>query len=64
MPEGPCSPDSKTTPNPVAVAERAPRWVWTLGIIGVVLATAFVVLHLAGGGFHGHSLAPSPAASP
>ncbi len=29
----------------------APRWVKVFGIIVVVLVVAFVVLHLAGGGF-------------
>jgi hypothetical protein len=44
-------------PNaPVREPEPAPRWVWTLGVIGLVLLVAFVLVHLVGGGLRGHSL--------
>jgi hypothetical protein len=33
-----------------------PRWVYVFGIIAFVLALLFVILHLAGGGFRGHTL--------
>ncbi|MEP6664178.1 MAG: hypothetical protein ABJC04_11000 [Verrucomicrobiota bacterium] len=32
-----------------------PRWVKVFGIIGIGLVLVFVILHLAGGGFHGHT---------
>jgi hypothetical protein len=32
----------------------APRWVKILGSITLALAVVFVVVHLAGGGFHHH----------
>jgi hypothetical protein len=31
-----------------------PRWAYATAIVVVVLAVAFVVMHLAGGGFVGH----------
>jgi hypothetical protein len=31
-----------------------PRWVYVFGIIAIVVAVVFVILHLAGGGFRGH----------
>lgn len=36
--------------------EGAPRWVKVFGIIALVLIIVVVVVHLAGGGFHGHSM--------
>jgi hypothetical protein len=33
-----------------------PRWVKIFGIIAIVLVVLFVILHLAGGGFGGHTL--------
>jgi hypothetical protein len=33
---------------------KTPRWVRVFGIVALVLVLAFGVLHLAGGGFHGH----------
>lgn len=33
---------------------RPPRWVIVFGIVAAVLVVAFIVLHLAGGGFRGH----------
>ena len=33
-----------------------PRWVYAFGIIAIVLVLAFLVSHLAGGGFRGHSM--------
>ena len=32
-----------------------PRWVKVFGIVAIVLVLLFVILHLAGGGFGGHS---------
>jgi hypothetical protein len=32
----------------------APRWVKILGIVSLALVVAFVVVHLAGGGFRHH----------
>jgi hypothetical protein len=32
-----------------------PRWVKVFGIIGIVLVLLFVILHLAGRGFGGHT---------
>ena len=34
--------------------ERAPRWVRIFGIIAILLIFVFLIVHLAGGGFHGH----------
>jgi len=39
----------------------APRWVKILGIITLALAVVFVVVHLAGGGFHHHGEAAPTA---
>ena len=36
--------------------ERAPRWVKAFGIIALLLIIVVVVVHLAGGGFHAHSM--------
>jgi hypothetical protein len=33
-----------------------PRWVYAFGIIAIVLVLAFIVSHLLGGGFRGHSM--------
>jgi hypothetical protein len=42
----------------------APRWVKILGIIALALAITFVVVHLAGGGFHhGSHFGPSASSS-
>jgi hypothetical protein len=32
-----------------------PRWVYVSGAIAIVLVLLFVILHLAGGGFKGHT---------
>jgi hypothetical protein len=56
LPKSPRSPDPENAGTGEA-AEPAPRWVWTLGLVGVALVILFVVAHLASGGFHGHSLA-------
>lgn len=32
-----------------------PRWVWMFGMIVIVLVVLFVVLHLTGRGFGGHT---------
>ena len=31
-----------------------PRWVYAFGIIAIILVLAFIISHLAGGGFRGH----------
>lgn len=36
--------------------EGAPRWVKVLGIIALVVISIVVIIHLAGGGFHGHAI--------
>lgn len=41
-------PDRGSPPN-------TPRWVKVFGIIAIVLVLLFVILHLAGGGFGGHT---------
>lgn len=41
-------PTPNDTPPPV------PRWVLACGIIAAVLIVAFVLVHLAGGGFRNH----------
>ena len=56
MPE---SDDPEHLNAPIRAPEPAPRWVWTLGLIGLVLLVAFVLVHLAGGGLPGHSLPAS-----
>ena len=42
------------TPGRSAHDERMPRWVVVFVIIGVLIIITFLVVHLAGGGFHGH----------
>lgn len=31
-----------------------PRWVKVFGVIAAILVVVFLVVHLMGGGFHGH----------
>jgi hypothetical protein len=45
--------DPSRATNP-ASAIRASRWAKVLGILALVLALLFVVLHLSSGGLHGH----------
>ena len=42
--------------------ERTPRWVYVLGIVGVMLVVLFAVVHLAGGGFGNHGSDSRPPA--
>ena len=42
-------------PEPEDAAHVTPRWVKAFGIVALVLALAFVLLHLAGLGFSGHA---------
>lgn len=35
---------------------RAPRWVKAFGIVAILVIALFVVLHLAGHGYGGHTL--------
>lgn len=37
-------------------APPAPRWVYAFGIIAIVLILAFIISHLAGGGFRSHTM--------
>jgi hypothetical protein len=42
-------------PYPDAAGEAGtPRWVKVFGIIAIILALVFVIVHLAGGGLGGH----------
>lgn len=36
--------------------QRAPRWVKVLGIVALALILVVLIIHLAGGGFRGHSM--------
>jgi len=36
--------------------ERPPLWVRVFGIAALVLILIVVIVHLAGGGFHGHTM--------
>jgi hypothetical protein len=47
MADPPPYPDSNGGPG-------TPRWVKVFGIIAIGLVLLFIILHLAGGGFHGH----------
>lgn len=38
------------------VPPSTPRWVYMFGIVALVLFLLIVILHLAGGGFRGHTL--------
>ena len=49
--------DSESSNNPKRDDESpppTPGWVLAFGIIAIVLIVAFLVSHLAGGGFRGH----------
>ena len=50
---------SRLRPDPVAPPSM-PRWVKILGAIVVILILAFVIVHLAGGGFSGHAPVAEP----
>ena len=47
--------DSATGHDDEESTTGTPRWVKMLGIIAIVLVLLFVILHLAGGGFGGHT---------
>jgi hypothetical protein len=47
-------PDTDHTDPPDPDDGGTPRWVYVFGGIAVLLFLVFVVLHLAGGGFHDH----------
>ena len=62
MADLPPDPDSNIDPGagaPVRPSRRSPpgvpRWVKVFAIIVIVLVLLFVILHLAGGGFRGHT---------
>lgn len=40
--------------NPDEKPPPTPRWVKVFGAIAAVLIAVFLVVHLMGGGFHGH----------
>ena len=42
-------------PYPDTKPHTTPRWVKVFGIIVIVLILLFVILHLTGGGFGGHT---------
>jgi hypothetical protein len=46
--------ETRTRPDPGS-PPSTPRWVKALGLAVLALVLAFVVLHLAGGGFGGHA---------
>jgi hypothetical protein len=55
--DGPNPPNDDTGGGPDdELPPAAPRWVYAFGIIAIVLVLAFIVSHLAGGGFRGHSM--------
>lgn len=45
--------DSKPKPD-----RGMPRWVKVFAAIGIILVAVFLVVHLAGGGMHGHHQGP------
>ena len=47
-------PSSETGGDTGDETAGAPRWVKVFGIIVIVLALLFVILHLTGGGLRGH----------
>lgn len=49
--------DANNTRPHTPVDDRAPpmpRWVRVFGVVAILLVATFIVVHLAGGGFHGH----------
>ena len=48
--------DNSGLPDTELDDERTPRWVKVFGIIALVLVVIVLGIHLAGGGFHSHSL--------
>jgi hypothetical protein len=57
MSDFPSEDPSDFSKDPPAGHERdvaTPRWVKIFGIVALVFVAAFVILHLAGGGFRGH----------
>lgn len=51
----PYSDSNGDTGDDTGVGHSTPRWVYVFGIIFIVLVLLFVILHLAGGGFGGHT---------
>ena len=49
-------PDSEPPKGLPAQDERTPRWVKMFGVAALVLVLIVVIVHLAGGGFHGHGM--------
>jgi hypothetical protein len=46
-----------------SVVPSTPRWVYTFGIVALVVIVLFIILHLTGGGFRGHG-GHTPPSSP
>ena len=42
--------------DPEVDDERTPRWVKVFGIVALILVLIVLGVHIAGGGFHSHSL--------
>jgi hypothetical protein len=38
------------------IDEGTPRWVKVFGLVALLVVLIVVVVHLAGGGFHGHAM--------
>ena len=53
--EGDAGEDNGVRPVRESTAKSAPRWIYVCGVIVVVLALLFVILHLTGGGLGGHT---------
>ena len=48
--------DDTEGPGHGSIEETTPRWVYVFGIIFLVLLLLFVIVHLTGRGFGGHTL--------
>ncbi len=53
--DGTSDADDDTGMEPGGESTSTPRWVRVFGIIAIVLMLVFVVVHLLGGGFRGHT---------
>lgn len=49
-------PDTEPPQRLLAQDESTPRWVKMFGVVALVLVLIVVIIHLAGGGFHGHGM--------
>lgn len=48
--------DAENEPGSTWADERTPRWVKVFGIIALALVLIVAVIHLRGGGLHGHGM--------